>query len=909
MAEHQSKTENSVANATAEVVHPGNQEAIKKPTDFGFSNLSIQHKLAVGAIDDPLEREVDAVADRVMRMPEQSFIQRKCASCEEDKILRKPIAPFIQKKSVNSGQTVSESVSKRIATTRGNGQPLPQPTQSFMENRFGSDFSKINIHTGREAIHLSRDIDAKAFAVGSDIYFNSGQYNPESNDGKHLLAHELTHTLQQQHNVLIRRSPQDWFQSTPNIQQWSTTEVQNEIDELEEWLGVQIDSSEETARISFALSHLRTATQRRVNRPIVNRNNQRPQQQNNDENWQSMADRLTTSELQREVLSLRSLVSNMTENSAENDQFIGQFRIYEQNLLRRQEILNIGRRAASGMTQLARDQIAQGGASEALALATLNNQAGGAFGVAFAFSFLSELAPGDLQDANDDLIRNPLQFYGGFLLGLPVGVWNGLTGLLEGLWGLVQFASNFTPSAIISNIGEEAAEYVRNPAEYIIQRRREYAQIRAIYDGLQQFGEELREDPTIILQLSSDLGEALGLHAATAFTEDFIRQSVFEKGRITGNITGIIVFEILLELLLAVTTGGVGNLIRGIGVIGQSARVGGRLASTLRRLMNASPAIRRLLRSLNIGEDLLDISRTTENVVDVAEDVVDISTPADNVIPFPSERVGTSPSPLPQNTNNPVTDIGDFRQRRQATEMPEAANDNVHFPNSEANTHPVPIEHEMPIAVGQTHFPENLGSRPEAPVASINNGNFGDGIPQSNRTPFSNDPDFHEGLPDTGYARAGDSLYENANLLENGIDERIIPFTHLVGETGEIAAENFLIGNGWDILTKIRNVSDNGIDIIARNSTTGRLGFFEVKSSSRGIIPNLSPAQADGRSFVVSRLQTAISPPLNSNWMFLDGDSVIAAQRLLDEVRLSNNMTFQAIGIDLRNGLLRISPW
>lgn len=162
--------------------------------------LPIQCKLTVGAVDDPLEAEADAMADKVMRMPANNFIQRKCSKCEEEEqAQRKPLASFIQKKeSTGSGTVVSDSVNNQIASTRGNGSTLDSSTKSFMESRFGADFSHVRIHTGGYATQLSQDLNAQAFTVGNDIYFNSGKYTPESNTGKYLLAHELTHTIQQQ---------------------------------------------------------------------------------------------------------------------------------------------------------------------------------------------------------------------------------------------------------------------------------------------------------------------------------------------------------------------------------------------------------------------------------------------------------------------------------------------------------------------------------------------------------------------------------------------------------------------------------------------------------------------------------------------------------------------------------------
>jgi hypothetical protein len=160
----------------------------------------LQAKLTVGSPDDPFEREADVVADQVMRMPEQNFIQRKCSHCEEEKVSRKPlsqtITPLIQT-SRKGNDLVSNTVENGINSSRGSGSALDGHTQSFMSSRFGSDFSSIKIHTDNESVQLNRSLNAKAFTVGNDVYFNEGQYNPGSFAGKQLLAHELTHVVQQ----------------------------------------------------------------------------------------------------------------------------------------------------------------------------------------------------------------------------------------------------------------------------------------------------------------------------------------------------------------------------------------------------------------------------------------------------------------------------------------------------------------------------------------------------------------------------------------------------------------------------------------------------------------------------------------------------------------------------------------
>jgi hypothetical protein len=78
---------------------------------------------------------------------------------------------------------------------------MPVNTKTFMESRFGADFSGVRIHSGGYASQLSGELNAQAFTVGNDIYFNNGKFSPDSSDGKHLLAHELTHTIQQRNSL------------------------------------------------------------------------------------------------------------------------------------------------------------------------------------------------------------------------------------------------------------------------------------------------------------------------------------------------------------------------------------------------------------------------------------------------------------------------------------------------------------------------------------------------------------------------------------------------------------------------------------------------------------------------------------------------------------------------------------
>lgn len=190
------------------------QKIQSKKNNSSFFKSVIQKKLSVGSANDSYEVEADQVADKVMKMSEPSphiahtgaLLQRKCAACEqEEKLQMKPlvetISPLIQRSSTENGGFAPNHVENQINSSKGGGNSMDHETKNFMESRFGTDFSNVKIHTGSEAVQMSRELNAQAFAVGNDIYFNEGKYNPTSDSGKHLLAHELTHTVQQGNQV------------------------------------------------------------------------------------------------------------------------------------------------------------------------------------------------------------------------------------------------------------------------------------------------------------------------------------------------------------------------------------------------------------------------------------------------------------------------------------------------------------------------------------------------------------------------------------------------------------------------------------------------------------------------------------------------------------------------------------
>jgi hypothetical protein len=122
-----------------------------------------------------------------------------CQSCEEEKMKH---AGVVQRQSSSNGGGVSggalaPAVSSRIAAASHGGSPLPAPVNQSMSDRFGRDFSGVRIHSNSTADSLSRQLGAEAFTTGSNIFFAAGRYNPYTTPGQRLLAHELTHVVQQ----------------------------------------------------------------------------------------------------------------------------------------------------------------------------------------------------------------------------------------------------------------------------------------------------------------------------------------------------------------------------------------------------------------------------------------------------------------------------------------------------------------------------------------------------------------------------------------------------------------------------------------------------------------------------------------------------------------------------------------
>jgi hypothetical protein len=162
------------------------------------SAATIQAKLTVGAVDDRYEREADRMAVAVMRAingspPPGATDAAPTGNTAQRRVQRAPAAPTIGLE----GGDVDADTSSRIQRARSGGSPLDDSLRRTMEGGFGADFSRVRVHTDSTANGLSERIQAKAFTTGSDIFFSKGAYSPDTSQGQKLVAHELTHTIQQ----------------------------------------------------------------------------------------------------------------------------------------------------------------------------------------------------------------------------------------------------------------------------------------------------------------------------------------------------------------------------------------------------------------------------------------------------------------------------------------------------------------------------------------------------------------------------------------------------------------------------------------------------------------------------------------------------------------------------------------
>ena len=204
----------NIANISVSSPHRQNSTAQSK--------LPIQAKLTIGEPGDKYEREADSVAAEVVnrinspQQKQQQAVQRQSELEEEKEELQTKLLPEIQREvmleegkeelqaksmlqrlEATGGSEASMDLESAINSARGGGQSLDAGLQQSMGQAMGADFSGVKIHTDSQSDQLNKSIQARAFTTGQDVFFRQGEYNPGSRGGQELIAHELTHVVQQ----------------------------------------------------------------------------------------------------------------------------------------------------------------------------------------------------------------------------------------------------------------------------------------------------------------------------------------------------------------------------------------------------------------------------------------------------------------------------------------------------------------------------------------------------------------------------------------------------------------------------------------------------------------------------------------------------------------------------------------
>ncbi len=255
------------------------------------SKSLVQARLKIGRPGDKYEQEADHVADKVMRMNVNETIQQQPIEEEEDelqpklrmqpveekmtpKLRMQPLAEenlmqpkiqnetvgemmsakvekisisedeknnqqnasnsaqnernkAIQSKTANDALSVTSGFYNQLKSSKGGGKKLDNNTRQFMGNAMQADFNDVRIHHDDKSNELNESIQSRAFTYGSDIYFKNGEYNPTTTDGKKLIAHELTHTIQQGASPYVKnhQSNKKFKPSTDSVQRAIDTSI------------------------------------------------------------------------------------------------------------------------------------------------------------------------------------------------------------------------------------------------------------------------------------------------------------------------------------------------------------------------------------------------------------------------------------------------------------------------------------------------------------------------------------------------------------------------------------------------------------------------------------------------------------------------------------------------------------
>lgn len=217
---------------------------------------AVQQKCAKCAAEETVQ-EKSAEEDTVQEQADDEAVQQESGEEEEETLQQKSSGEeLVQEKSAEEdsvqeksktnkpGGGVSPDIHSTLESTKNGGEPLSPATQSEMGNALGHDMSSVRVHTNRDSVQMNQDLNARAFTHKNNVYFNEGEYNPNTSDGKKLLAHELTHTVQQGAVQRKEKEPEVQQQSEePEVQE--SAEEEKEVQATLQAPAIQRDACEE----------------------------------------------------------------------------------------------------------------------------------------------------------------------------------------------------------------------------------------------------------------------------------------------------------------------------------------------------------------------------------------------------------------------------------------------------------------------------------------------------------------------------------------------------------------------------------------------------------------------------------------------------------------------------------------
>jgi hypothetical protein len=181
--------------------------------------MPIQAKLNIGEPNDKYEKEADDTASKVVQQinspAHDNSVQKQESMETEDEELQ--MKSLVQKPENIGGGEASTNLESSIQSARGGGQSLDAGLQAKMGQAMGADFSGVKVHTDSKSDRLNKSIQAKAFTTGQDVFFRQGAYEPSSQGGQELIAHELTHVVQQNNEIAVSNGSDQTIQRKLNV--------------------------------------------------------------------------------------------------------------------------------------------------------------------------------------------------------------------------------------------------------------------------------------------------------------------------------------------------------------------------------------------------------------------------------------------------------------------------------------------------------------------------------------------------------------------------------------------------------------------------------------------------------------------------------------------------------------------